>query len=872
MTPMILSRWRKRLRAVLRKDEMEVELSEELAFHLEMETQKYIGAGHPPAEALRRAKLAFGSVESHKEQVRDARFFGWLDNLTADVRFTFRQYRRYPGATLTIVLVLALGIGVTCALFATSYSMLTQPATGIERDPSLMRIRGEDFRMQMLEAVERRTDLFTGVAAYRYRAEEATVETGESGSASFSARAIAVTPSYFPLLNVRTALGNPLPLAEDEAGAGTIGVVISHHLWQRHFDRSVSAIGRNLSIDGHPATIIGVAPEGFMGVDQRLPESAVWMSLSSLETIESIEVPRPFRIIARIRPGVSKDRVQAEVESFIPPEPLSSTLRPGRLIDVAPLLYHNQHPGGDRDTVEMVGLASILGILVLLTSCTNASGLLLGLAINRGREVSIRLSVGAGRRRVIRQFLTESVVLAAAAGILGVAVAWAFIAAVGESMPGLRIVADWTLIAFAALLATGVGVASGLSPALHATRKGLAQALRSESSTTSGTRRRLHSGLIVSQIALTQPLLLFLVLLLHVAITQFRDSSGRDVYEHIASVSVFMDSYGDAGEQLRQAATVRDHLTDLPGVEAASLVSTGGRFATVALPSIRGRNTTVSDSLDAWERSVDDGFFETLAIPLIAGRFFDRSDMAGDHSPVILGDEVARKLWNDENPLGQTIEINGRQRTVIGIVDESLSRSSESIRDNLVFSPAGSFFEGRFHVRTSSLAEPMLGRLQQEILNAAPGARIILATTFAASERESLRTAVRMLLSFGVAISIALLLSAVALTAGISRSVADRTKEVGIRSALGASRLGITVIFLRSGLRLAALGLTIGMAFSVLFHRLFVFQGPDALLTLPLTTAATIVGISVTAIALLATWLPARRAARLDPLNALKTE
>ncbi|HEX2205180.1 MAG TPA: ABC transporter permease, partial [Longimicrobium sp.] len=629
------------------------DLRAEMEAHLEMETEENIRRGMPPAEARRQAMIAAGGLTQAAERVREQRGLPWVEGLAADLRYALRHFRRTPLSTLTIVLVLSLGIGTVVVLFTLLNSLATMPAPGIARDESLVRIRGT-LRVQGLTGLEPRlmswpevqahagrTDLFTGVAAYAD--ETAIVHTGDAASAPVTVRVIYTTPNYFGLLGVRPALGAP-PAAEADGLRLTAPptAMISHALWRQRFGGARDVIGRTLRVGGVPVEIVGVAPPRFAGTDGG-GGPAVWVPLAAYPLLQK-RTPAVFahhdstflRAAARLRPGVTAEAAAPVVAGLA-----ERAFRQGRegaatqgagaatgSADVVPMLASNSRVSQRADLLVSAGAAGGLALLVLLITCTNVSALLVGLAVTRRREIGVRLSLGAPRGRLVRQLLTESVLLALVAAAVGLFVTAAAIRLLGAGLGDVQLVVDARVTLATCAVALAVGLLFGASPALHATRVSVSEVLKGSSSSVAAARSRLQRALVVAQIALTQPLLVGLGVVVASLGTDLGSRAAPGVADRIAEVE--LDTWAgrvSPAERAPRIAAVVDRVAAMPGVVAAMPMQMGTVTAPLSVhPADRVPGVTYAPAMSASLVAAPAGYFGAFEIPLVRGRDFDPAE------------------------------------------------------------------------------------------------------------------------------------------------------------------------------------------------------------------------------------------------------
>jgi predicted permease len=803
-------------------------------------------------------------------------------------------------------------------LFTLLNSLATMPAPGIARDHSVVRIRGT-ARLEGVTNVQPRlvswpevqeyaghTDLFSGVAAHAD--ETAVVETSDAMSAPMTVGLIYTTPNYFSLLNVRPVIGTE-PAAEPGVMRMTTSptAMISHAMWQQRFGGAPDVIGRTLRVNDFPVEVVGVAPPRFNGTEGR-GGMTMWVPLAAYPLLQKrtaaafVSYDSLFlSAVARLRVGVTS-RAAAPVVAGIAERAVRRardgaarrvTTADGRpeqretgSADVVPMLATNPRVGDRADVIVSAAFAGGLALLALLITCTNVSALMVGLAVARRREIGIRLSLGAPRRRLIRQLLTESVLLAAVAAAIGLFVTMAGIPVIGARLADVQLVVDWHVTIATCAIAILTGILFGLSPALHATRVSVAEVLKSASLSVAATRSRVQQALVVAQIALTQPLLVALGVAILSMATDTRSRPTSRAPDRIAEIE--LDTWAgrvSMADRASRVAAVVDRVAAMPGVVTAMPMEMG--TATVPLtvhPGDRISGVSYEPVMTTRLTAAPKGYFGAFDIPIVRGRDFNGDEYvhATDDASrppsvdrVIIGSDLARRLWRDANPLGRRFEMPTADRSssptmvVVGVVDAAAAGPSDvsgQIRMYVPYSPMNS----GVIARTAGPALPMLAAMRRAVASEVPQMPIVRAQTVEQREAESRRNALRASGAVAGGGLLALLLSAIGLYAVVSFAVGQRTREIGIRTALGAQRGQVVRVFFARGLALSALGLIIGLPLSVIATRVIVTTLNMPLTTSPLLGVAT--GAIVLVVASVAVWIPSRRASAIDPMVALRTE
>ena len=906
-----------RLGAILRgHHRADDDLRAEMDAHLEMEIDRFLRRGMTPADARRQAMIASGGLAQAAERVREQRGIPWIESTAADVRYAVRHFRRKPLSTITMLLVLSLGIGTTVVLFTLLNSLATMPAPGIARDESLVRIRGT-MHVQPLSGVQprlmswpevqdhaARTDLFSSVAAYAD--ETATIGTGEAAPTIM--RVIYATPSYFRILGLRPALGTE-PAADANAVRMSAAptAMISHAMWQQRFGGAPDLIGRTVRVNDVPIQIVGVAPSRFVGTDGG-GSMVMWVPLAAYPQLQKrttavfLAYDSLFlSAIARLRDGVSPGTATPIVAGLAEravqeandggatrgaatDAAVAGQARGGA--DVVPMLASNSSVGGETDLIVSGATAGGFALLVLLITCTNVSALLVGLAVARRREIGVRLSLGAPRARLIRQLLTESVLLTLIAATVGLAVTSLGIGVLGAKLEDLQLVVDWRVTIATCAVAVITGILLGVSPALHATRVSVGEVLKNTSLSVAAARSRLQRALVVVQIALTQPLLVGLGVVIATMMTGAGSPRTTAVSDRI--VEIELDTWAgrvSTEERASRIAAIVGRVGAMPGVLAAMPMQMGTITAPLTVHSAdRIPGIAYDPAMDASLTAAPEGYFSSFGIPIVRGREFEPAEYA--HEPhdglgplavdaVIVGSDLARRLWGNADPIGRrlTMAIAAASRpapmTVVGVVDAGAAGPSDVNGQIRVYVPYASMNTGVI-ARTAGPALPMLSAMRQLVAAEAPQMPIYRAETMQQREARSRRDVLRAGTAAAGGGLLALLLSAIGLYAVVSLGIGQRTREIGIRTALGAQPGRVVRMFFARGLALSAIGLIVGLPLSMLVMRYI-----DSVLNWPLASTP-LLGAAIGAVVLLvgsvAVWIPARRASTIQPTIALRAE
>ena len=900
----LLDGLRYRLRVLLRPGDVGRELDEEARFHLALEAmqQEHAARGAlSTPEARIAARRRFGNLAHHTEERRRMAGLGFLDVLTQDVRFALRSFRRSPGFTAIAVATLAIGIGANTAIFSAVHAMLLRPLPFAEPD-RLMKLsmtrpaRGEwpandDVTWSYPKWVVFRDAQTSFGDAALWTDWQFTVRTGDE---SDRLKGEVASGRYFATLGVRPALGRDFVPDEDRAPDGSKVVVISDALWRRAYDASPAALGRTLHIGSSPFTIIGVMPPGFRGLSG---QAELWQPLMSFPADQLNEAyNHSYYAVARLKDGVAPERARAEVASLGAavneryPEPEFA----GGFGTVARMLDDTRaDPTVKRSLLVLLGAVG----LVLLIACANVANLFLVRASSRRREIAVRLAVGAGRWRLVRQLLTESLMLASLGAMASVVVAWFGARALAQLAPaavtgmqlmgGLGAVSfeavrlDGAALAFTAALALFTGIVFGLLPALQATRPSLSPALKEEGEppVRRGVARLAgRNALVIAETALALVLLAGSGLMLRSLGNLLGTHPGVDV-ENVLTLRfsrtdrVGRDSLNGTYEQ------ILERVRALPGVTAAGLSNCqplgGGCNVTGLKRRDRPSTSWGGGDPDVAVHWISPGWTEAMRVPLVRGRLFDSRERSNGPKAVLINEAAAKKIWPGEDPIGKPISVGqgGFDRdtaTVVGIVGDVRYISMSEPAEASVYLPYSQSPMGRtmLFVRTGQDPVSLVPAARRVMRELAPDFPVYDIKTMEARAADSLGYARFTTLLLAIFGALALGLAALGIYGVISFTVAQRTKEIGIRMALGATRGDVVRGVIGRGALLALVGVAFGLAGAIATTGLLRGQLFGVTPNDPVTLAAMVALIFIAA--LVASWLPARRAATVAPTEALR--
>lgn len=807
--------------------------------------------------------------------------------LLRDLRFAVRMLAKSPGFTLVAVLTLAVGLGATTVVFSWIRGLVIEPLPGVADQGRLLMLSGLNRagESRSLSAPDVR-DLLREqlpVEITAYDMEPMNLTEGERPERVWG---MAVTGNFFEVLGVRPAVGRTFLPDEDVTPRTHPVVVLSHELWQRRFQGDPGIVGTSLEINRQPFTVVGVAASDFQGpqvglrMDLYVPLAMQVQVMPGGDRLEA-RGRRWMQALARLKPGAEQQQAQAALDTF---SSRIAAAYPDSNTGYKVQLYRfwNAPSGASRFLLPVMLVLGAMALLVLLLACANVANLLLIRALGRRKEIAVRLALGAGRGRLVAQLLTEGLVLALLSGALGVVLAlWgrdllvAFIPVTDEPVaPTFPM--DAQLLGFTALLSLTTGILFSLAPALQVTSPALASTLRDEAGAVSGGRKGfVRSSLVVLQITLSCLLLIAAGLFVR-SLGRASDLdpgfSARNVL--LANVDLFPGGYDEERgrtfyrELLRRAGTI-------PGVESVSLSSAvpldfGGSSSSSL--TIAGYTPGPEEEVVIELYTVGPDYFRTMGIPLVAGRDFTEQDDSGKLPVLVINETMAKRYWQGRNPIGGQVRLGPRDYQVVGVAKDGKYQQLGEEPTPHFYLPVFQSYRASMivHLRTTGDPTALTDAFRREVRALDPD----LPLTGVKSMREHLRISVfsqrlaaSFLGSFGL---LALLLATIGLYSLIRYAVSQRTREMGVRLALGAQRADISRLIVGEGMVLALVGLAIGIVAA--------FGVAPLLRSLLLGVSATDPVIFVAIAALLATvtavssYLPARAAAKVDPIAALRAE
>ncbi len=870
---------------------LERDVEDELRFHVEARIAELVAGGEPEAGARARAEREFGDLGAARRELmaidrrraRDEQRAEWLAELRQDVRFALRTLRRAPGFTLTAVGTLALAIAITTALIAVVDATLLRPLPFADADDLVMLngVAGPERDVRGASYPEVRdwgelTSSFTAVsihdAAPYNLADRAGAEqvTGEM-----------VSSSYFTLLRLRPQLGRLLEPADDVIGAAP-ATLISHDLWTRRYAASPDVIGQAVRIDGRSATIVGVLPRGFRGLSMDVD---LWITLPPFgpDAVDS-RGGRWLGALARLAPGVSQARAQADVESATQQlERLYPETNTDRRADVVAL--RDSYLTGARaldDTRALLLTVAGAVLMLLLIACVNVTNLQLVRGLSRAGEVAVRYALGAGRSRVIRQLMTEAIVLALAGGVIGIMLAAVATRSLLALLPAdvlppyASIDIDARVVFFALVLVTAAGVLSGLVPALRSTRAGLAADLRGFDRTAGagGRRARLQRGLVAAEVALALSLMAGAALMIRSLQAQLAIDAGFDARNVMVGRVMLLGEEYDTDGRRRFVSAVLERLERDPEVEHAA-ITTDAPLRGYTSASILELPDRPDDAIRYYRHIVTPEYFDALGIEILRGRGFTDADRDDSPPVVVVSEAFAVRLFPAGDAVGRSLLFSAQDTlTIVGIAENVRQRDlTTSLFDpgedpDVYFAFAQLPRGGLDIVVRGERAVPSAQLLADAVRTAAPSIPLFQVQSLQAAHDEqtaNARFGSMLLTALGI---LALLLAAVGLYGVMAFLVQTRRREIAVRIALGARPENVVTMVVGQALVVVAVGALAGVVITLAAGRLSATLlygvAPTDLASLAAVTA------TLTATAALAALIPARRAVRTTPQTVLR--
>jgi predicted permease len=909
---------RARIRWLLRKRSVERETEEELRFHIRMRAEENVRRGMPPDEAERAAHRSFGQWARVKEACREVKGGGLMETLLQDLKFALRMLVKNPGFTFVAILTLALGIGANTSIFSFVNAVLLRPLPVADPDRLVYVFSGNRTTPYNVSSYpdyvdfRDRNEVFTDLLAYA----PITLSLNTNDQADMVSGLI-VTGNYFEALGVQTHVGRAFRPDEDTTPGGHPVAVISHGLWQSRFGGDPQIAGRQLLLNGQPFTIVGVAPAGFAGAEVgQTNDIYVPMAMQALvrpprggysgemnPDLLSRRGPRWLSVIGRLKPGATAAQAQASM-SMLAAQLTQAYPDTNREVTATVSPVSKGDPEQRGTLLSVAGLLLAMVGLVLLIACANVANLLLARAASRRKEISVRLALGASRVRLIRQLLTESVLLSLCGGVGGLLLSIWLVEAMRTYSPPANFFPvafdfslDKTVLGFTLLLSVLTGLVFGIAPALQASNPDLVAGLKNETALMQGANRRgarhfaLRNLLVVAQVALSLLLLICAGLFLRSLQQAQRIDPGFEP-ERVLTVPLNINLLRYTKTQGQEFyRRVLERVETLPGAQSATLTRTpplsgASRQSTVL---IAGRDATdrarTSESTAGGGEGVAENstlsspvalnYFKTMSIPLLRGRDFNAQDREGAPGVVIVNETFARRYFPEQNPLGQLVSVSGAEGPwleIVGLARDSKYLTLGEAPAPFLYQPLAQRHESGMVllVRTSGDPTQLVPAVRREVQSIEPNLPLTNARSMEELLSNSLFPARMGAILLGLFGLLALLLASVGLYGVMSYSVSQRTREIGIRMALGARGGDVLRLILRESLTLVAAGVVLGIIVAFAATRLLA----GFLYGVSPTDPVAFIGIAclLIIVAVVASLVPARRAARVDPLVAFRYE
>jgi len=865
------------LRGLLRPGAADRDVNDEVQHYLDQATRAHVANGLSPENARQAARVEVGNTTVVREEVRASGWENVVETFVADLRYGARRLWASPGFTAITVLTLASGIGGATAIFSAIHPILLEPLPypGADRIVEILETGNNGSRgngtFGMFHELSARQRSFEALAVIK-----SWQPTGSSrDEPRFEGQR--VSAGYFHVLGVAPALGRDFAPADDNDGSPGV-VMLSDALWRRRFSADPGVIGRSITLDEAPYTVIAVMPAGFENV--LAPAADVWAPIQ-YDMSQGRAWGHHLRTIGRLKNGVAIAAASAEVGAT--GRAILRDLRPATYASTTILSAASLHDEVTRAIKP--ALLVILGAvaMVLLIACVNVANLLIARGVQRRGEFALRAAIGAGHARLVRQLLTESLLLAAIGGAVGMAVAALGVKALVALSPAdlpragaIRV--DRAVLLFGLFVSTVIGVAFGVIPALQAAHSDPHQALQQGTRRMAGGHRRTRGTLVVAEVALATMLLVASGLLLRSLQRLFAVPAGFGSSGVITmQIQTTGPQFSDAATTARYFGEIAEAVRAVPGVASAGLTSqlpmSGDRDEYGA--NFEATATQPAQGYSVFRYAVSPGYLETMQLPLRLGRTFTVHDGAGAPRVAVVSASLARSQFEDRDPIGQQVSVGpAGPYTIVGVVGDVKQMSLARDEPDAVYLPATQWpFPDRtlsLVVRARGDAQSLAAPIREAIWSVDRGQPILRVATMdhlLAASASARRFSLVLFEMFGLA---ALLLAAAGIYGVLSGSVAERTREIGVRTALGASRSTIVSLVIRQGMSLTLGGTMLGLAGAVAASEAMVTM----LFGITRLDPATYIGVAtlLLAVSLVACWVPAWRAARVDPAITLRTE
>lgn len=876
-----------RLRALFRREAVDAEMDEELAYHLEREAEKLRRLGSSEEESLRSARIALSGVEQARQQCRESRGTKNLEILGQDLRYGLRMLRKKPGVTFLILLSLAIGIGANSALFSVTNTLLLKPLPYPHPDRlALLWLRSPGIGIpQDWPSPGQYHDLRTQNHVFDQTAILIDDSFALGGlSKAMKVDAVEASSSFLPMLGAKPLLGRIFLPAEDHHGNGD-NVVLTYGFWKDVFGGDANVLGRTLQLNAKAYTIVGVLGPDFRLNHEAIPtiggidKPQIFLPLPMDSKEETNYGPEDFNILVQLKPGVTAKEAQADVDRIATRLRIEKHRDPSFTISVVPLM--DQVVGNVRGSLFV--LFGAVGF-VLLIACTNVANLLLSRASSRQKEIAVRSALGAGRRRVVRQLLTESLILSLLGGAAGLAIASACLQAIRIMHPGNiprldELGMDYRVFGFAFAISILTGIAFGLLPALRGARVDLNTTLKVGSRGARGGglsvgRDWLRGILVIGELAVSIPLLIGAGLLVRSFVRILEVPPGFNP-DHVVSMQISAEGirYQDRAQRVQFYNMLEQRVRQLPGVTAEGLVSALPLTPAVGWGGVNVEGYTPPPNqpeiqVDKRVASVD--YFHAMQIPVVQGRWFVQDDMQKPAS-VIVDEKMARFFWPHGDAIGKHLRGNDKDpwMTVVGVVGVVKEYGLDEDTRMVMYMPYVSttnYLVARTTSDPNEMAQTIVARIHA-IDSEIPVYNVATMNHRLSDSLARQRFSMTMLAAFAV---FAMILAAVGLYGVMAYLVEQGTGEIAIRMALGADRNSVLRMILRQGMILASAGILVGLAGGVALTRLmasllFHVSAYD------LNTFSAVAGLLL-CVALAACIFPALKATRVQPMEALRVD
>jgi len=885
-----------RLVNLVRRRDLEAEIDEELQFHLEARTADNLASGMTEERARRDARLRLGGRAGLRERVREVNIFGGLERLWQDLRHGARVFAKQPALTAIAVTSIAFGTGANVAIFSVADALLLRPLP-IPRAGELVsigsKVRNGPFywtaaSYREYRDIRERARSFDGITAYAYETVALTLRPGDAPHVRFGTF---ISHDFFRVLHVSLQAGREFrPDEESTPGLGAVAI-LSDALWRGEFGADRSVVGRQIRVSGVEFTVVGIAPASFPGIDLLLRDS-VFVPITMMpqvanaprrDLLEARDV-RIMSVKARLHAGVTMRAARAELGTIS--RELERTYPDTNANQALIVQTELEHQIERRPlNYELVLILTLLSVSVYCVACANVAGLLASRGPARSREMALRLAIGANRSRLVRQLITETLVIAIVGGAGGIVVGWAGIMLLGQMQYPTELITHPRFELNERAMIAGLVVAMvsallvGLGPALQTTRVDLVTSLKSNDRSRIGRHRLTARSVLVSvQVALS----LVLVTIAVFSFQIFQRELSRGPGFHTTQMTMLNISPGRAGyddlESARFFTRVLDGARALPGVRSASVTSAMPMFSFQFAPVLaEGQAAPEGQAVaPAWANEVDERYFDTMGITLLKGRGFQSTDDATAPAVAVVNETLARRYWPAGEPIGKRLRVlepGGPLVEVVGIVSTTIYGLPGQLPQDAIYFPYRQRPRGEMTLLTSTagasadLLEPVRDLLRRTDRDVPLSDGQTIEAFYAVRVTATGNVLVRLVAGMGV---MGMTLTMVGLYGLVSYAVSRRTREIGIRIAIGATYTRILNMILRQGMAPAWIGVATGLVLSVIFMRIAAHRSPfreqmDA-------RTYYIVVPMVIAVTLAAAFLPARRAAQVNPTEALRTE